>query len=743
MEKRIEWFGNRLFPVFPKTVVGRLRSPPASGQDSQNPDPDSSPADIQAPGPQWPGLRLNSENGNIVAQGYGLVVSKDDELKLTPLFKVSQDRLTLKATLFHQDFHGEAIQVKHIEQAVKDLGVQATLDLKSIKRHLKLARKNQSSLPNIPIATGGTPPIEPRDACIELCGDSRYPVFSGDTIGRATEPVQARAGTGIDGTVLEPASCCEPQELSVPDKAGWAFDPQTRTITAKGYGLVTRMDSLIRIKPLFQVSEDRLQLTATIFHRDFLGQAVTMDRMRHELTRAGVKAEIEAQSLSQAIKTASKIREPQASILVASGTPARQGRRADLCLYKNRQAISPEDAAEACIDFHDRRLYHSVQAGELVARTLGPEPGTPGRDIFGHPVPAEADSPLQVRIGENVAVVCNGRPHTLNVQVESGQGPEPDHEEGRPAAQGDTVSDPDLEFYATAPGVVAWDGAILSVSDLLEIKGDVDYSIGNIDLDSGSVHIRGNIQSGFVVQAPGDVLVDGTIEDARVMAGRDCLVKGGIVHDVSGLVQVGGNVQASFAENAAIEADGDVSIDNDMTNCRVTAQGIVRVTAKKGTLQGGTIRCNQGVEANTIGSEHGIKTQIILGAEIRLDPALLKDRERVKDQIARIEAAIGTEDAHVLLSRLSEPRRSKAARLITHKTNLLKKHKELDQQIRHKKDQDLAAAFSAGVTVLKTSHPGTEVRFGGYSLTLTDPLHNGRIFFDPESGTVKTASNAD
>jgi len=724
LEERIEWFGNRLFPVFSGTVIGRLRHPPACE------DQESAGAATWELPSQWPGLRLDPGTGQIEALGYGLLSLKGDELKVTPLFKISKDRLTLKATLFHQDFQGEAVQVTDIEQAVRELGVEVSLDTKAIKRHLKLARKHQFSQPDIPIGFGGTPPSDSRDASIELIGDSRCPVFSGDLIGWATKPARARSGKGIDGTVLEPARSEEPRDLQVPENAGWAFDPQTRAVTAEIYGLVVLKEDQIQVSPLLHVSEDRMQLTATLFHQDFLGQAVTVDRVRHELDLRGVKAKIELEALTQAIKKATKTREPQASILLARGTPPCKGAPGRLSLSDAPHDENQGEGAGASVDFREIRLYHSVQAGETVARMLGPGPGTPGRDIFGSFLQAEAGDPAQVRIGENLAVHQDGQPHTMLVL----KGPVEEH---RPADQGDIVSEPGLEFQSTAEGVVVWDGVTLSVAQFLEIKGDVDYSTGNICLESGSLVVRGTIRSGFTVQVPGNVLVDNAIEDARVTAGGDCLVKGGIVQDDSGLVRAAGNVRASFAENAVIEAGGDVTIDNDMTNCRVTAEGMVRLTAKKGILQGGTTRCTRGVEVNTIGSEHGIKTEIALSGGDRPDPELLKAKERIRAQIEKIDAALGTEDAHVILNRLNEPQRSKVARLITHKTNLFKRVKEIETLIRTKKEADLEASLSSRVTVLKTAHPGTEVCIGGRVLVLTDPIHRSHIFLDRTDMAVK------
>jgi type II secretory pathway pseudopilin PulG len=62
---------------------------------------------------------------------------------------------------------------------------------------------------------------------------------------------------------------------------------------------------------------------------------------------------------------------------------------------------------------------------------------------------------------------------------------------------------------------------------------------------------------------------------------------------------------------------------------------------------------------------------------------------------------------------------------------------KIEEQIRQEQRRVRESGLNAGVSVFRTAYPGTEVRIGGQSLTLTDPLHKGRIILDREKRIVK------
>jgi len=65
-------------------------------------------------------------------------------------------------------------------------------------------------------------------------------------------------------------------------------------------------------------------------------------------------------------------------------------------------------------------------------------------------------------------------------------------------------------LYALKSGAVHYEGDRISVSNHLEIDGDVDFKTGNINFD-GFVTIKGTVADGFSVVAVKDVEILGTI----------------------------------------------------------------------------------------------------------------------------------------------------------------------------------------------------------------------------------------
>ncbi|MCD8491911.1 MAG: FapA family protein [Geovibrio sp.] len=60
----------------------------------------------------------------------------------------------------------------------------------------------------------------------------------------------------------------------------------------------------------------------------------------------------------------------------------------------------------------------------------------------------------------------------------------------------------------------------------------MDYSTGNI-VFNGVVHIRGDVLSGFSVKAEKDIMVEGIVQDATMVAGGSIVIKTGIKGEVN------------------------------------------------------------------------------------------------------------------------------------------------------------------------------------------------------------------
>lgn len=209
----IELFGDMAWPVFKDDLVGR-HTPSAA-------DPASSPITISAAH-----FNVSPDTGDIISRGYGLVVLRDNELRVKPLLKICDDRTVLKATLFYRDFHGETVTLERMAEMLQRMAVSAPLEQNAVARALASARKSNAAVPEVVVAIGSLPE-EGRDGCFESAhppdepGQEKYGseadeqqqvdhrerstlrlVSQGDFLGRVVPPVPGTEGRDVFGNVI-------------------------------------------------------------------------------------------------------------------------------------------------------------------------------------------------------------------------------------------------------------------------------------------------------------------------------------------------------------------------------------------------------------------------------------------------------------------------------------------------------------------------------------------------------------
>jgi len=291
---------------------------------------------------------------------------------------------------------------------------------------------------------------------------------------------------------------------------------------------------------------------------------------------------------------------------------------------------------------------------------------------------------------------------------------------------------------ATASGALKVEENKISVVELLEINGDVDYSTGNIRLERGSVKINGTVLSGFTVSAPEDIFVNGTIEDALVEAGNNIRVKGGIVAGEWGKVQAKGNIEAYYMENAVIESGRDVTVAQNISNSTVKAQGFIYAKKGKGAIQGGTIKSNAGIDVNETGSEYNIRTKIVLGSEFGENQELVDKMEKLKKDVDKIDHILGDQDPGTLLNQSPPEKKDKIIKLLKFRTSAKKRIQEIKKEIKQEKQENLREATEAKARVRGTAHPETEIVIAGTRYVVEKPLNNVTFYYDVETNTINT-----
>ncbi len=251
------------------------------------------------------------------------------------------------------------------------------------------------------------------------------------------------------------------------------------------------------------------------------------------------------------------------------------------------------------VDYTQLNFVHNVEKGDVICGIFPPTPGEPGRTVLDEELRARDGKAAQIPMGKNTEMSEDGE-----------------------------------RLVASIAGQVDFSGQKFVVMPVLEISGNVDYSTGNIDF-VGDVHIRGDVCSGFVVRASGNVSVDGVLEACTIEAGGDVLVVKGVKGDDAAVIHAGRNVYAKYLESSFVYAREHLHSDC-IINCDVYSDGVVQAVTGRGIIIGGTIRAGSEVRANIVGSRSECITSVQLGGI----PCEVYDREHLIKEIEEAEAEV-------------------------------------------------------------------------------------------------------
>ncbi|HSW45311.1 MAG TPA: FapA family protein, partial [Phycisphaerae bacterium] len=415
---------------------------------------------------------------------------------------------------------------------------------------------------------------------------------------------------------------------------------------------------------------------------------ISEDRLRAEIIPAGAAPDllvggqllVELQDLGITINddVTARVREleelakagtcTQEPFLLAEGRPAEPGVGAQVELAAARRVFSEDERA----DFYESRIIMASE-GEAVGTLIPGIPPRDGVDVFGQVLPG-IPAAQSVEIGENIRVDTDG-----------------------------------VTLIAAKAGKVHLTRSPITVLEVVEIKGDVDFSTGNVDSPT-DVFIGGTVRDSFKVRSAKTVSVTGAIEAAKVEAASDVQVSGGVAGRNQGRVTAGGNIATKFCSEATLNAKGDITISRECLNSRVYACGTLHMA--RGRFVGGFAYARQGARIKVLGNDSEKPTSIAVGQ----DPVALEEAARLDEIINKKMGACATIREKVgpllaQLKRLTPQQREKA-------TELLYQADEIEDQVRlHKqaKEEVLAASLpKEKATLLVTSvvYPGVKVIFG-------------------------------
>ena len=432
-----------------------------------------------------------------------------------------------------------------------------------------------------------------------------------------------------------------------------------------------------------KVSLDRMKLTCRFLPPSMGGKL---------LTTRDILAEIESKKIiygidQDAIMEFLKDRKYATDYVFAKGDPPVLGKDAKIEYFFNTNPnLRPKYNDDGSVDYRDLNTINNVDEGDLLARLIPEVSGKPGKDIMGHEIMTRSPQTKRLHYGKNIR-----------------------------------VSEDKTELYSEVRGHVRLVGDQVYVSDVYEVKNDVDNSTGNIEF-AGNVHIKGNVRGGFSVIARGDIVIDGVVEDALIQSGGQVIVRRGIHGMQKGIIDAEGNVITQFIENATIFSGGYVEAGSVIYS-EVNASKDVIVNDKKGFIAGGVIRAGGKVESHTMGSSMGAPTRIEVGMapEKKEQYTMLqRDIAAKNKKIKKLTPIVETYQNYIDEGRQLDEKNSVYLDKILEELDQAKQMLQNSREIFNDLHQELLNSQHAKVVVRRDIFPGVTIVISDASLTTKD-----------------------
>ena len=433
------------------------------------------------------------------------------------------------------------------------------------------------------------------------------------------------------------------------------------------------MAALPKEKPIIRFSVDEMEAYMLLPSPDE-GEEYTVPYVMQALSERGVNAGVDHEEIARMVVEEVFERE----VLIARGAQPVDGVDGYFeykfsTSFDNKPKVRPDGS----VDYWSVHTIESVVAGQEIAIYHPPVEGEDGFNVKGKPIQAKKGRDQMPIKGKGLEVQPDG-----------------------------------VTYVATVDGKIEMQNNRIVILPVYEISGNAEISLGNIDF-RGDVVIHGGVESGVTIRSTGSVTIDGIVEACTIEAGKDVILRSGMLGGNKASVKTKGSITAKFFEFTNIECDGDIQADVLM-DCDVKCQGKVSMTGARGSIIGGTLHAIQGVEVTSLGNDAEKKTEIMVGAGADVASRLRvleKKIEATETNLQKIEGGLKQFDmleAERGVSYANDPRRMQLLRIKIRDTATLANDKEECKKLRRL----VEGSRGACVSVLQEVYPGVIIRIG-------------------------------
>lgn len=404
-------------------------------------------------------------------------------------------------------------------------------------------------------------------------------LMAGEPVAVRRDPLTGRPGRDIFGRQLKAPDFCE---LVAGDNITLVG---LRRFTAALFGYMLVSSRRLSVVSPIVVADHGMTAWYVNLPQFSPQRQPSVAEVRALLTRAGVRHGMMEAAIAELCAALAQGGAPVWN-KVAVGTPAVPGEDGYLEFSVDRSEVAGTLRQDGSMDMRALNMIQTVDEGERIAVLHPPTAGQKGYSITGQELETTAGEELKVEARDNVRL-----------------------------EEIDTATGRALGFFAVLSGIVHFKNQTLTVDPLYLVKGNVDFSTGNIEVDC-DLHIQGSICADFIVKSTKNVLVGGSIEaGAKVFVEGDLEVKAGIFGESTD-VRVLGNLQAGYIQAAKVVVKGEIRVRQYIFASTVRSIGAIVVGpgsgGRGGSITGGVVTSCVSITAKSSGSPSNVPTILSL-----------------------------------------------------------------------------------------------------------------------------------
>ncbi|MCW0505480.1 FapA family protein [Aeromonas piscicola] len=452
------------------------------------------------------------------------------------------------------------------------------------------------------------------------------------------------------------------------------------------------------------VEKDKMSAVAQIT-ADWGGKYLTTEELEQAVQTSEISQGVQAPLIAAAI-LAAKEATPGAllKLPVALGKAAVNGqdtRFERLVETPAERILKPQELDHGRVDMRDLGTLLTVKAGAQLMRRHPATQGVPGFTVTGQELPAKhgKDSPMV-------------------------------------AGEGTFASPDDVDLLlAGRPGLPRQEKNGMKVDDVLSVK-QVDIRHGHVIFE-GALIVAGDVTPGMKIKTSGDVVIGGFVEGGYIESSGTITVRNGIIGRKSEQsdeylchLNAQGEIHASYAQYAKLEAGGDIQIQSQLSHCYSRSGQDIKVGdsgMRKGHLLGGISIANRLIMAPILGASAYNQTRLqILGGYFthkEQEQALRQRKQECRDQLDKLQ--------DLLLKLLQLPGEKRNPQTVQKikliRTQHIDESKLLDEQLEAAQEELQKLMTEMDIIATQRVFPGVEVEMAHHHYRVD--IEHGPIHF--------------